>query len=132
VLSDSSGAIVAGAKITITSLATGQAVETATNSSGSFHSGPLLPGNYKVLISAKTFTSAETAVSVQVGNTATVNVSLKVGNEKEIIEVQGSALRVNTEQAIVQGVLNEQQIETSAKTDFLPFLLVVASGVPRA
>src|SRR5713226_6792443 len=69
-VSDPSGAVISGATVTITNPATGQAIEIATNSSGSFNSGALVPGNYKVLISAKSFTSAETTVTVQVGNTA--------------------------------------------------------------
>ena len=110
-VSDPSGAVISGGKVTITNVATGQVIELATNSSGSFNSGALIPGNYKTLVSAKGFSSAEVPVTVLVGNTATVNVNLQIGNEKEVIEVQGSALRVNTEQATVQGVLNAQQIE---------------------
>jgi hypothetical protein len=110
-ISDPSGAVISGANVTITNLATGQAIEITTNSSGSFNSGAVVPGNYKVLISAKSFASAETTLTVQVGNMTAVNVSLKIGNEKEVIEVQDSALRVNTEQPTVQGVLNEQQID---------------------
>ncbi len=110
-VSDPSGAVISGAKITITNVATGQVIELATNSSGSLNSGALLPGNYKTRVSAKGFSSAEARTTVLVGNTATVNVNLQIGNEKQVIEVQGSALRVNTEQATVQGVLNEQQIE---------------------
>lgn len=110
-VSDPSGAVINSAALTITNLATGHGIEIATNSAGSFTSGSLVPGNYKVLISAKGFASAETTVTVQVGNTSTVNIGLHVGNEKEIVEVQDSAVRVNTEQPIVQGVLTEQQIE---------------------
>ena len=111
VVSDPSGAVISGAKITITNVATGQVIDVATNSSGSFISGALIPGNYKTLVSSKGFSSAGAAVTVLVGNTATVNVNLQVGNEKEVIEVRDSALQVNTEQATVQGVLNEDQIE---------------------
>jgi hypothetical protein len=71
----------------------------------------LIPADYKCDVSAKGFTSAEMLVTVLVGNTSSVNVKLQIGSEKEIIEVQGSALHVNTEQPAVQGVLNEQQIE---------------------
>src|SRR5579864_6467069 len=110
-VSDPSGAVVSGAAVTMTNLATGQAIKIATNSFGSFSSGPLVPGNYRVLISAKGFASLETTASVQVGNTFTVNVGLHIGNEKEVVEVQESGLRVNTDQPIVQGVLSEQQIE---------------------
>ncbi len=110
-VSDPSGAVISGATVTITNPATGQAIEIATNSSGSFNSGALVPGNYKVLISAKSFTSAETTVTVQVGNTATVNLKLQIGNHEEVVEVPDSAQQVNTEQATMQGVLTEDQIE---------------------
>lgn len=108
---DPTGALISGAEITITNVATGQAINLTTNSSGSFNSGVLIPGNYKTQVSAKGFSSAEAAVTVLVGNTAAVNVKLQIGNRKEIIEVQDSAAQVNTEQPTVQGVLNEQQIE---------------------
>ncbi len=110
-VSDPSGAVVSGAKITITNLATGQLINLTTNSSGSFNSGALIPGNYKTLVSAKGFSSAEVSLTVLVGNTATVNVNLQIGQQSQIIDVQGSAVRVNTEQATVQGVLNADQID---------------------
>ncbi len=110
-VSDASGAVVTGAQITITDVATGQVIHLTTNSSGTFNSGPLVPGDYKTRISARGFNSVEVPTTVLVGNTATVNVALKIGQEKEVVEVQGSALQVNTEQATVQGVLNAEQIE---------------------
>jgi hypothetical protein len=110
-VSDPSGAVIGGADVAITNLATGQIMHVATNSSGAFNSGALIPGNYKTRIASKGFSSAEASVTVRVCNTATLNVNLQIGNEKEIIEVQDSASQVNTEQATVQGVLNEEQIE---------------------
>jgi Carboxypeptidase regulatory-like domain len=110
-VSDPTSAVINGAEVTITNLATGQLTHVSTNSSGSFNSGALVPGTYRTLVSAKGFASAEALVTVLVGNTATVNVSLRIGNEKEVVEVQDSTLQVNTEQATVQGVLNDQQIE---------------------
>ena len=92
-VSDPSGAVINSANLTITNLATGQAIEITTNSSGSFNSGALAPGNYSVLISAQGFTSTETTMTVLVGNTAALNVSLQIGREKNVIEVQDSALR---------------------------------------
>jgi hypothetical protein len=110
-VSDPSGAVIRGAKDTITNLATRQVINVVTNSSGSFNSGALVPGDYNVLVSAKGFSSAEAKVTVLVGNTATVNVSLQIGSKTEVIKVRNSVLQVNTEQATVQGVLNDQQIE---------------------
>jgi len=110
-VTDPTGAFISGAKVAITDIARGQVLDLNTNSSGSFNSGALVPGNYKILISAKNFSSGEATVTVLVGNTATANVKLQIGNEREVVDVQGSVLQVNTEQATVQGVLTEQQID---------------------
>src|SRR5271154_3852121 len=108
---DPSGAVVKGAKVTITNLATGQAIHLTTNYAGSFNSGALAPASYKTQVLAKGFATAELSLTVLVGNTATANVKLQVGRETQVIEVQASELRVNTEQPTVQGVLNAGQIE---------------------
>lgn len=110
-VSDPSGAVISSATITITNTTSGQVISVVSNSAGSFNSGALIPADYKTHVSAKGFSSAEAVVTVQVGNTASVNVKLQIGSGKEVIEVQGSALQVNTDQPTVQGVLNEQQIE---------------------
>ena len=110
-VTDPSGAVISGAKATISNVATGQIVSLTTNSSGAYNSGALLPGNYRVQVSAHGFRQMETPVTVLVGNTATVNMKLQIGQESQVVEVQGSAVRVNTEQATVQGVLNAEQIE---------------------
>lgn len=110
-VSDPSAAMISGARVTITNVATGQVKSLTTNSSGAYNSGALLPGDYKVQVSARGFSQLETLVTVLVGNTATANAKLQIGQESQVVEVQGSAVRVNTEQATVQGVLNAEQIE---------------------
>lgn len=110
-VTDPSGAVVSDAKISITNTATGQSVELTSNSSGAFSTGPLPPGTYKVQVTAKGFSTVSQPVVVQVGNTATVNPKLSVGQESTVVEVQGSTVQVNTEQATVQGVLTSAQIE---------------------
>jgi hypothetical protein len=110
-VTDPSSAVINGARVTITNVATGQVMTFSTNSSGAYNSGALLPGNYKVQVSARGFSQMETPVTVLVGNTSTVNAKLQIGQESQVVEVQGSAVHVNTEQATVQGVLNAEQIE---------------------
>jgi len=109
---DPSGAVINGADIKITNVATGQVIEITSNSSGVFNSGALVPGNYKTRVSASGFNSSEATMNVLVGNTATFNANLQIGSGKEIVEVEGSPLRVNTQQPTVQGVLDEQQINS--------------------
>lgn len=110
-VTDSAGAVVKAANVTIANLATGQTIHLTTNSSGTFNSGALVPGDYETLISSKGFQLVRARTTVLVGNTSSINVALRVGPGKEVIEVQDSTLQVNTEQPTVQGVLNEQQIE---------------------
>jgi hypothetical protein len=111
IVTDTSGAVVEGAKVTITHTGTGQVINLASNSTGSYNSGALAPGDYRVRVSQKGFSTVDTPVVVQVGNTATVNARLQLGQETQVIEVQGNGLAVNTEQAEVQGVLTSDQIE---------------------
>jgi hypothetical protein len=110
-VTDPSSAVVSGARVTVTNLATGQVISLTTNSSGAYNSGALLPGDYKVRVSERGFRQMEMPITVLVGNTSTVSMKLEIGQESQVVEVQGSAVRVNTEQATVQGVLNAEQIE---------------------
>jgi len=110
-VTDPQGAVVSGAKVTITNVGTGQAIGLTTNSAGAYNSGALQPGSYTVQISGAGFRTTTTTVQVQVGNTATVNAHLQVGRQDQIVEVTGSAVEVNTEQPTVQGVLTSRDIE---------------------
>jgi hypothetical protein len=110
-VSDPTGAVVPGAKVTITNRGTSSAIHLTTSSAGTYSSGPMQPGDYVVRIEAKSFKTADLPVSVLVGNTATGNVQMQVGQESQIVEVQGAAVAVNTEQATVQGTIGLSQIE---------------------
>jgi hypothetical protein len=110
-ITDQSGAVVPGAKVAITNKGTGQTSSVMTTSSGTYASGALNPGEYTVRVEAKGFKTAEAPITVQVNTTASGNFKLPVGQETEVVEVQGSQIGVNTEQATVQGILTTQQIE---------------------
>jgi hypothetical protein len=110
-VTDPSGAVVSDAKVVITNVSTGRTLNLATNSAGTFSSGPLEPGHYKVQVTAKGFSAVSQTIAVQIGNAATFNTKLQLGQESQVIEVQASTVQVNTEQATVQGVLTSDQVE---------------------
>ena len=110
-VTDPTGAVVSGAKVTITNKGTAQVVTTTTTSTGTYASGALTPADYTVRVEGKGFKTSEFAVVVQVNTTATGNVKLALGESSQVVEVQASEVNVNTEQATVQGVLTSQQIE---------------------
>ena len=110
-VTDPNGAVVPNAAVTITSKATGQTTKFTSSSSGTYASGALIPGEYEVRVEAKGFQTHVLTVPVQVGNIASGSAKLTLGQSTEVVEVTGSAVAVNTEQATVQGVLTTEQIE---------------------
>ena len=110
-VSDPTGAVVGGAKIIISNKATGQVATTTSSSSGTYNSGGLIPGDYVLRVEASGFKTSELPVVVQVAVTASGNIKLEIGSGSTVVEVQGSAITVNTEQATVQGVLTGDQID---------------------
>ncbi|MGP8093732.1 MAG: carboxypeptidase regulatory-like domain-containing protein [Candidatus Sulfotelmatobacter sp.] len=111
IVTDQTGAVLAGAKVTVTNRATALAIHLTTTSAGAYSSGPIQPGDYSVRVEAKGFKTLDLLVTVQVGNTSTGNFQMQVGLESQLVEVQGAAITVNTEQATVQGVLTGSQID---------------------
>jgi len=109
-VTDASGAVITNAKITITG-PTGQTIHTTTGESGSYSSGAVIPGVYAVRIEATGFKTEKLSLNVLVDNVANGSVKLEIGSESTVIEVEGSAVQVNTVQATVQGVLSTTQIE---------------------
>jgi len=111
-VSDPTAAVVAGAKVTITNQATGQVISTTTSTAGTYTSGALTPGSYKVRVAAPNFKAFETVETVQIGVVSPGNVKLELGEATSTVEVTGEAVAVNTEQAEVSGTL----IRTKSKT----------------
>jgi hypothetical protein len=109
-VTDPSGAVVSGAKITILEKSQGVSTHVTSDSRGTYSSGALIPGNYTVRVEAAGFKTTEVPVTVQVGNTANGNAKLEVGQASQVVEVEASTVSVNTEQATVQGVITESQI----------------------
>lgn len=110
-ISDPSGAVVPGAKITISAKATGQAINLVSSSSGAYNSGALIPGDYVVRVEVGGFKTVLLPVTVQVGVTSPGNVTLEVGPATTLISVEAASMRVNTEQSTVQGVVTAAQID---------------------
>jgi hypothetical protein len=113
-VTDPSGAVVKGATITATSLATGTSRVTTTNDQGYFMLPTLQAGEYKLNISLTGFASfLVDRVVVAVGQTANVEAQLKVASANETVQVSGAdaAAAVDLQQATIGGVVNTRQIE---------------------
>lgn len=111
-ITDSSGAVVPNANITIKSTDTGFTRVLKTDASGYYSVGPLTPGNYQVTVGASGFQTLTTNTVVRTGTATSGNFKLSIGESNVTVEVNAGALQVNTEQAGVSDVITKQQIDS--------------------
>lgn len=99
-VSDSSGAVVPGATVTITNTATNTATTLTTNQTGSYTAPSLAAGTYDVRIEAGGFRpSEEKGLVLNAATTVRADATLEVGASKQAVEVQASAVQLHTEDA---------------------------------
>jgi hypothetical protein len=112
-ISDSSGAVVAGAEVTVRSADTGLARTNQTSVDGSYVIPELPLGTYTVTVSKSGFeTSVTRGVVVDVATERRVDTVLKPGQTTEKVEVSGDLLpQVETTSAELGGTLTTHTIE---------------------
>jgi len=110
-VTDPTGAVMAGATVRATALATNQERTTASNDAGNYEF-PFLPaGDYKLRVESSGFQAVDVkAFTIQVGQAARIDVSLKPGQVSERVEVSASSLGLQTESASVGTVIDNTKI----------------------
>ncbi|HEX4165705.1 MAG TPA: TonB-dependent receptor [Bryobacteraceae bacterium] len=110
-VTDPSGASVAGAKVQLTSPATGLRREFETQSNGIYEFPSLPVGSYDISVSRSGFeTYSLTKVDVLVGQVRTLDVKLALGRTTQAVEVTASAELLNRSNAEIDGVIEAPQI----------------------
>jgi len=110
-VTDSSGAVVPNATITVTNVATGQVRKMQSNDIGQYVATALPIGNYDVKAQATGFTLADTTgVVLNVGDRRRVDFALKVGTTRESITVEAAPIAVKTEGGEQSSLITGQQI----------------------
>src|SRR6201992_265194 len=111
-ITDPAGAVVPGATITIINTGTHAFRTFTADSRGFYVSGPLIPGDYQVKITAPGFSTVSATTVVQVGTTTSGNYKLAIGAEATTVTVNTGSVQVATDQSNVQNVITQQQIQT--------------------
>jgi Carboxypeptidase regulatory-like domain/TonB dependent receptor len=112
VVKDSTGAVVADARVKLESTGTRAIRETTTNAQGEYRFDLVPAGTYKVTISMAGFqTEAMEKVVLAVGQTTTNNATLAVGQQSQTVTVEGSTPLINTEKTDVSLAVTPQQVE---------------------
>ena len=111
VVADATGAVVAGARITITNRATGLSRILASAGEGDYTAALLPPGDYQITAEATGYSYLEGTATIQTGATTTHNLTLQVGAVSEQVAVITSSALINTEHHQVGGLVSRQQVE---------------------
>src|SRR6185436_14622552 len=110
-VTDSSGAVIPGAQVTVINLGTNTRSTGTTDASGNY-TVPLLPrGDYRLEISAGGFRRfVREGIVLQVQQSARIDVQLTVGDLVESVVVTADATRLETENATLSKVVDNRSI----------------------
>ncbi len=111
VVTDSSGAVVAGAKVTLRNADTNVERTTVSNGAGNYFFSDVPPARYTLTFAAANF-QVETisAFEVPVAQAVTVNASLKVGDVKQSVTVEATGTQVESSTAQLGTVIGEKAV----------------------
>ncbi|MGA9882612.1 MAG: TonB-dependent receptor [Candidatus Acidiferrales bacterium] len=110
-ITDASGAVIAGAQITVTQTTTAF-TRTVTSDANGVYALPGLPlGPYRMEVKKDGFTTfVQTGIVLQVGTGVTVNPALKVGAVAQTVQVEATAPMIDTTTTGVGQVVNSQSV----------------------
>jgi Carboxypeptidase regulatory-like domain/TonB dependent receptor/TonB-dependent Receptor Plug Domain len=109
-IKDAGGAVVPGASVTVTNLATNIASQQTTSETGSYLVVNLIPGQYRIDVELSGFKKRSQTVTLEVGQRARVDMALEVGNFAETVSVAGSSPILKTSESALGAVISEIQV----------------------
>src|SRR5579862_1844612 len=131
-VTDTSGAVVANATVTVESLGTSEKRTATTTSSGGYRIPDLAIGKYKVTATADGFKTLVQTAEVLTGAVTRAEFKLPIGQRTETVEVQGSA-------PLIDLTPNDNNFVDNLKIETVPLngrdfnsLLAITPGVQRA
>ncbi len=111
-VTDESGGVVAGAKITITEMKTGVVHSVTTNESGNYEIPDLAPGQYEVAAERQGFKKAvHSGVDVVVNTDTRINLVLQPGTAQETVVVTSELPILQTDRADIGQKIEQRQAE---------------------
>ena len=110
-VADSSGAVLAGVKVTATNEATGVMHDTLTNASGEYGFPEVPVGAYTLTFDSKGFkTNERKGITVELNQVVTFNSILQIGETKEVVEVTSEVPLVDTTSTQLGAIVNNRSM----------------------
>jgi hypothetical protein len=110
VVMDKGGAVLPGATVTLTNLATNVVSEQPTTATGSFLFVNLIPGRYQIEAALTGFKKSTRIVTLEVGERARVDATLEVGAFNETVTVQEQSSQLNSNDGTLGAVVGHTQV----------------------
>lgn len=111
IVSDPTGAVIPGASVTVTNIATGVKRPVTSAADGKYEVRYLVPGRYSVEVTAAGFRPARVSdLTIQINQQARVDISMQVGEVAEAVEVNAASPLLQTENATLGEVVGGERI----------------------
>src|SRR5215469_7088548 len=109
---DESGAGVPTADISVKNVDTGTERKLATDGGGRYSAPSISVGKYQVTASKEGFNSqTKTGIDLALGQAVTVDLTLPIGQAKEVVTVEENATAVNLSTQPISGLVSERQVK---------------------
>ncbi|HLJ26278.1 MAG TPA: carboxypeptidase regulatory-like domain-containing protein [Candidatus Angelobacter sp.] len=113
-VTDPQGAVVSGANVTVTNIATGVATKAVTDQQGQYQVPELPIGSYKVKVEHEGFKTTETtSYTLEINQILRVDVRLPIGAINELVTVEGTAATVETVNHTMGSTVSGREIENA-------------------
>jgi outer membrane receptor protein involved in Fe transport len=111
ILTDSTGAVVPSAHVTLTKTDTGLTLQAESNGAGIYTFASLQTGTYRIQIIQPGFKKAETAFQLAVGQTAQIDLTLQVGSSDETVNIEAAGMAdLETSDSTVSYTVGARQV----------------------
>jgi len=110
-ITDPSGAGIPNASVSIKNTETGEVREVPTNANGFYSAPNLLPGKYEATITAQGFNKlVQKGIILTVGEQQALNLSLKVGQVNQVVEVTAAPSEVQTSSSTIGSTVDARTV----------------------
>lgn len=126
-VTDSSGAVIADATVTVRQIETNSIKTITTSSAGTYTITQLQPGHYSVKVEKTGFKSnTQTGITLTIDQTVQIDAQLTVGSQQESVEVTSTGPVIQTEDSSVGQLIDSQAIQNTPLNGRLSVMGLIA------
>src|SRR5271156_973862 len=111
-ITDSTGAAIPGAKVTVRNTGTGQVKDATTSGAGNYRISLLQPGEYTVTATAEGFQTTQGSLTLSIGQIASQNLKLAVAKSSTTVQVTGAEIPLlQPDTSEMSTTISQQQVQ---------------------